>query len=221
MIEKFYKRAKKIKNIFFSDHNQEKKFSFTSLKKNKCIFFHIPRTGGISIANTLFGDNGAGHVTVKLAKEIFAEDYFYFFKFSFVRNPYEKIMSSYFYLKNGGFHQGDKEWVRGNLQEVDGFECFIMDWLEDDKFKERFHFQPQSYFLKNEQGDIDLDFIGRYESIYSDLEVVKKELGILTSLLSLNSSNKPSRFEDYYSKEMKDKVYQLYKEDFVKFDYSR
>lgn len=208
-----------IKSTPFYRKNAKTKFSFASLKENKCIFFHIPRTGGISIANTLFGDNGAGHMTVKVAKDFFADDYYKFYKFSFVRNPYDKLISSYFYLKKGGFHQGDEDWVKGHLSEVTSFENFVLEWLSEDKFTERFHFQPQSYFLKDENGDIDLNFIGRYESIYTDFDVVRKELKIRTSLLRLNSSDKPSSVENHYSKEMKDKIYQLYKEDFLLFDY--
>jgi hypothetical protein len=66
----------------------------------KTIFFHIPKTGGLSIAEALFGNRAAGHIRAEDARLIFgAWGFQRFFKFCIVRNPWDWLVSAYHYLK--------------------------------------------------------------------------------------------------------------------------
>ena len=50
----------------------------------------------------LFGDRGPGHVDVEIAKVVFGERRFQsFFKFCFVRNPWDRLVSAFHYLRHG------------------------------------------------------------------------------------------------------------------------
>ena len=51
------------------------------------------------------------------------------------------------------------------------------------------HFIPQCYFLKNNDGHIDLDFIGRCENLAEDFEALKGLIDIDGSLNHINRSS--------------------------------
>ena len=69
--------------------------------KFKCIFVHIPRTGGTSIEDFFGGEDrwprggkrSCQHITARVAKKIYAEWWDEYFKFSMVRNPYDLAVS--------------------------------------------------------------------------------------------------------------------------------
>lgn len=72
----------------------------------KCIFIHIQRTGGTSIERWLQGEDqwnichNVKHITTKFAKyRQYPEYYDDYFKFTFVRNPYERVLSELFINK--------------------------------------------------------------------------------------------------------------------------
>lgn len=66
----------------------------------KCIFIHIPRTGGTSIEDffgkhvwPMGGKKACQHITARHAKKIYAEWWDDYFKFSMIRNPYDLAVS--------------------------------------------------------------------------------------------------------------------------------
>jgi hypothetical protein len=67
--------------------------------KYKCIFIHIPRCGGTSIEKLIQGKNQwlveekTKHLTSTQAKKIYSNYWDEYFKFSFVRNPYQRVVS--------------------------------------------------------------------------------------------------------------------------------
>jgi len=69
--------------------------------EHKCIFIHIPHTGGTSIEHTLVGENwfridpGTKHLDCKQAKAIYSKYWDSYFKFSVVRNPYDWVVALY------------------------------------------------------------------------------------------------------------------------------
>lgn len=209
---------------YYSFHFHGKKpgnphFSFSPLHYHHCIFFHVPRTGGIAIANALFQHPGAGHFTVNRAKREFGYRYDQFFKFSFVRHPYSKLSSSFYYLKNGGYHENDAQWSADHLAEILDFRTFIMEWLSEEKFEERYHFRPQVFFLEDEEGRLAPNFIGRFENLEKDYQYVQKRIGLGGLLIKKNQSESPKNPMAHYDLEMKKKIQKIYRADFLRFGY--
>ena len=102
------------KNLFnkFSLFNKFKPNSENSILSiflnKKCLFFHIPKTAGVSVSRSLFGDIKWGHRNVKFYKMHYGEKVFNsLYKFCFVRNPYKRLYSAYTFLKQGGINNQD------------------------------------------------------------------------------------------------------------------
>jgi hypothetical protein len=77
----------------------------------------------------------------------------------------------------------------------------------------REHFMPQHEFICDDK-EIIVDELGRFENLRAD---VKRILNI-GNLPHLNSSNK-TPWESYYTDELRDIVYNLYRKDFEVFGY--
>lgn len=76
--------------------------------KYKCIFIHVPKTAGVSVAKSLLGKPTV-HWSALNCRLIFGkEDFNNYFKFSFVRNPFTRLISAYEFLRNGGYGPSDK-----------------------------------------------------------------------------------------------------------------
>ncbi len=71
--------------------------------KTKTIFIHIPKTAGVSLLKAVYGDVSLeGHRSFyfnRIALKIKNEEYF---SFAFVRNPFDRLHSTYLYLRKGG-----------------------------------------------------------------------------------------------------------------------
>ena len=63
----------------------------------KCIFIHIPKTGGTSIENVLSQDKSKGSDHRLLHEYSNCSDFDSYFKFAVVRNTYDRIWSIYRY----------------------------------------------------------------------------------------------------------------------------
>ena len=69
--------------------------------KYKCIFLHIPRTGGSSVEYCIYKKDWENvnletkHITPDMAKKLYPEYWSKYFKFSFVRNPFDWLVSLY------------------------------------------------------------------------------------------------------------------------------
>ena len=93
-------------------------FLFNSLKNinhfKKYIFIHIPKTGGSTIERMFFNRiENSEHLTIDSYK--FYKDYFIF---SFVRNPYLRIISIYTYFFNGGNGNSNEPKITCNLNDL-------------------------------------------------------------------------------------------------------
>ena len=73
------------------------------IEEHKTIFIHIPKNAGTSI-ETLFANNSFRiqpnkHADIYEIKRKFKNSYNNYKKFTIIRNPYDKMVSWYFYLK--------------------------------------------------------------------------------------------------------------------------
>ena len=184
---------------------------FNKFLSTKTIFIHIPKTAGTSLVNAIYNINPEGHKSVLFLKEIFEDDLSSFFKFCFVRNPYDRLFSSYMFLKKGGVNIHDINAYNKYLCCYKDFEDFVLNGLSEELTREIIHFTPQTYFICDNTGSIIVDFIGRFESLEKDVEKLSEMLDIEINLPHLNINEKDCYI---YTDEMKIKVNEVYKQDF-------
>jgi hypothetical protein len=196
-------------------------YSLKGFDELECIFVHIPKAAGISVNIALFGNYGGGHQTVRGYKRIFGPIvYRRYFSFTFVRNPYERLVSAWNFLNHGGFKNNEHNWAKKHLSGFTSFDEFVREWLNEKTIWSINHFKPQYSFVCDINLTPEVDFIGRVETIEKDFDYVCNKLKI-ENKLSLHNPGKSdnSNWHDYYTPDSLAKVYKLYKYDFEIFGY--
>ena len=79
--------------------------------------------------------------------------------------------------------------------------------------------RPQTYWLKSFSGNIELDFIGRFESLNADFRVVTDSLGLPDLQLPHKLEGGSASYLNAYSRETKNIVSEFYKEEIDLFGY--
>lgn len=183
----------------------------------RCIFIHIPKTAGSSIAEALFG-LPSGHVPYFLYKQANPAKFRRYFKFAFVRNPWDRVVSAYAFLRKGGLNELDREWAERNLDGYPDFGSFVRGWLTPENAAGWVHFVPQSHFICDATGEIMIDFVGRYENLAADFRAVAARLG-LEAALPLRNQSERAGFAAYYDPESQEIVRRVYQRDIEVFGY--
>ncbi|WP_263079367.1 sulfotransferase family protein [Endozoicomonas sp. Mp262] len=188
--------------VVFHDYND----------KLECIFVHIPKTAGTSLQKTLFNFTHTGHLRWDEYEAYDKKKFSKYYKFAFVRNPWDRVVSAYEYLKSGGRNESDKAWSEKNLAKYTSFESFINSWLTEENILTWNHFVPQSNFIFDTNDNLKVDFLGRFETLNCDFKILSEKLGGYRSLENINKSKRKA-YKDYYSKTTKDKIAKLYGRD--------
>lgn len=196
------------------------RYGLRPFEQHRCIFVHVPKAAGISVSTSLFGNLGGGHKTIRDYIEIFGPEAIDgFFKFTFVRNPWDRVLSAYAFLADGGKTREDSRWAKRHLAEYSGFDDFVLRGLGRDDIQSWVHFTPQWQFLVDESDEMRMDFIGRYEKLAADFAHVASRLGLHVTLAHLNRS-KTIDFRAHYRPAMVARVAEVYAKDIDLFAYT-
>ena len=216
---KGYTRKKQYKAL--RQEANAKGYSLKPYDDFHCIFVHIPKTAGISVCQALFGCLGGGHLAARTYQVIFGtEHYNQYFKFAFVRNPWDRLLSAYTFLKKGGFNEHDQVWARQHLGKFENFNNFVKDGLTPSNIYQKLHFIPQWEYVVDRSGKVNLDYIGRFETLEKDFELLTTSLGVSASLPKTNTSPRERDYRSYYNDESIELVAKLYSRDIELFGYS-
>lgn len=189
------------------------------------IYKHIPRTAGTSLKEILpdetfvlghdyYGD-GYKHLYYHL------KPYLKRFVLSFVRNPYDRAVSAFFYLNAGGNNPNDEiEKERYIAKYNDDFNAFVKNAFPG--IRTQIHFMPQHHWIcgNNYKDLINLcNYVGKFETIDDDLKELSKIIPLKSIELPERNKSEHSQYEDYYTTETKKIIYNNYIEDFKLFGY--
>ncbi|MEO1987399.1 MAG: sulfotransferase family 2 domain-containing protein [Martelella sp.] len=165
--------------------------------ENRAIFIHLPKTAGTSISRQL-GLPTSRHVPVKLYQVTNPRKFATYFKFAFVRNPYDRLVSSYAFLKQGGMNDDDARFARQKVLPFENFEHFLTEgFARDPETRAWVHFRPQSHFICDASGRNLMDFTGRFERIAQDYAAIAARLGKPGDLPIFNKSARGDYREAY------------------------
>lgn len=204
--------------------------------QHKIIFIHIPKAGGSSVEKAfgLYGANNRGdnapdpdilyglengralqHLTAleiknRISQEVWEE----YFKFSLTRNPFDKLVSEYFWRL--------KKLKKNRLPDI-SFSEFIDQFLwpainnsTNDVLAD--HFKPQTEFVFD-QDRLLVDFVGKLENFSEDFKIVCQKIGIKIKPPHLNKT-KHQDYQKYYDQSTKEMVSRIYQKDLNNFNYS-
>tara|TARA_B100001063_G_scaffold156810_1_gene146250 strand:+ start:1571 stop:2221 length:651 start_codon:yes stop_codon:yes gene_type:complete len=202
-------KLKKIKSYIenMPDHCIEK----------KAIFIHIPKAAGMSIVKSIFNVEYSNHDTWR---EYYRRDRLKFnqyFKFTIVRHPEDRIKSAFGYLKSGGKADIDIYWRNKYLNQYPDLNSFIEMGGLDRYGKIIEHFIPQINFIEDAFGNTMVDFIGKYERLNEDMNIVFKKINIDTKLEYVNVNKSSDSI--ILSDASRAIIREYYKRDFEKLGY--
>lgn len=194
-------------------------FSLAPYDQKKAIFVHITKTAGTSVALTLFGALPY-HYRAWEYRVIFGrKDFDQYFKFAFVRNPWDRLYSAFSFLKGGGWDENDRQWAEKNLGGITDFNDFVLNWLTPDRLYAYIHFWPQSDFICDGKNRAMIDYLAYFETIGDDFDVIAKKIGCEQHLQHTNKSQRQG-YQEVYTEAAKQKVALLYARDIANFGYT-
>jgi hypothetical protein len=198
---------------------------------HKFIFVAIPKTGTHAVRQALrqhMGPNDMeqvglfvqkkfpvpdlarlrhGHLSLEQVRPYLPpEEFTRFFKFAFVRNPFDRFVSYCAFITRveGQFEREPKEVMRHFIANP--------PWRH-------ILFQPQHSFIVGADGALVTDYVGRVEEMQKSYDKICERIGIpATPLEKVNTSRRES-YQDYYDQDLIDGVARLYQKDLELFGY--
>jgi hypothetical protein len=195
------------------------------IHKHKCIFIHINKCGGTSIERFFIDGYDVPkqrtHDDINYYKKKFPKNFKKYFKFTLVRNPWDKLLSQYFYqVKN----TEQREYISRKKQRMaTHFRILEEEYVSFEKFLERpflMGHKQQLKWISGPKGKVLVDHIGRFENIQEEFDFVCDKIGIERGELPHAKNTNHEHYSKYYTDETRELVGELYKDDIEYFGYS-
>lgn len=132
-----------------------------------------------------------------------------YFKFTIVRNPWARAYSWYTNVMRDEI-QKKVYGITGNITFADFLKKYIGQGM----------LRPQTYWLKNFKGEINLDYIGRFENLQHDFKEITKKLNIKDLSLPHKIKGSNDNYHSAYDTELKNIVAEYYSEEIKLFNYT-
>ena len=162
---------------------------------SKSIFIHIPKSAGVSFSVGLYGI-ALGHHTAHEYYINNKNEWNNLFSFTIVRNPLDRFLSAYNFLKNEGINKFDKQFCnRHKLNAVD-INTFINNFISEIRFKifkPYIHFIPQHKFILHKRKNYSLiSKIYKFESLETEYQNIIRDIKLNNPKFNPVKNNLPN-----------------------------
>lgn len=185
-------------------------YSFTFIEENmNLIYFDVPKVASTSIRDGFFKNN----CSLSLIKPQ-KEEKFYL-KFSFVRNPWDRVISNWKMFTQRPMRKLQLEAMTGKS------DYSLVEFINVIENFTNHHWLPQTLFVPK-----NIDFIGRVETFSKDIEKVHNLCRIKYNpqkwKKKKNSTIRNPDYKSYFlgNDELINKVTNLYQKDITRFGYA-
>ncbi len=151
-----------------------------------------------------------------------------YFKFCFVRNPWDRLVSCYvdkIQLKTPAdpeYNNGVRIWLNKSFRcqtgELD-FENFVEKITKISPELGERHFKPQSCYITTKEGNLFVDFIGKFETLQDDFNLLCAKINLSPRRLGHFFLTKRPHYSSFYSESTKKLVEKYYESDIRLFNY--
>lgn len=195
-------------------------------ESHRFIFVHVQKTAGTSLARllepvALQPDGGRlnrmasdlnlrhwrhtwfrKHAPLRRARQRLPEAFYRdSFKFAFVRNPWDRLVSWYSYIQSRPeHHRHDK------VGRMSGFDAFVHDFTASER-------RSQWWMLDDGSGQPGVDYVGRYETLADDVAEVCRRLELPVQGLPHDNQSQRRDYRSYYSDASAERVLQCWRQE--------
>jgi hypothetical protein len=132
-----------------------------------------------------------------------------YFRFTIVRNPWARAFSWYKNVMRDEIHQRRL----GITNEISLTE-FLLQYSGKGLLK------PQTDYIKNYKGEIPLDYIGRFENLKEDFEIICNHMNIPVKTLPHKTKGSGDNYCEFYDEVSENIIADIYKEEIRMFGYT-
>lgn len=178
----------------------------------KRLHIHIPKTAGTSLRAAIMPN--AHETRHEVATAFPVESWEDYFTFTFVRNPYDRMVSAYAYHVKGRY-RGVLNRSIPNLRNLT-FREYLGTFVRRQQLT---IFLPMVTYMTHERSSKPVDFVGRFECVHEDY-------ARLSALLKTDApiphqlSSHHDHYSTFYDEEARQIIEQVYGADLEEFDYS-
>lgn len=188
--------------------------SWTIDGKRLCLT-HVPKTGGLAIRQA-FGLGRLGHQPIIRKRD-------WLFTFALVRNPWDRIVSAYHFIRSGGVGRHDPELCRRHLDDGKlSFGDFVrlLESAPVDIMATMIHARPMSFYLCDQAGNVLADYVGRFENLQQTCDYICGRVGVPKVDIPVLNASKHKPYQEYYDSDLIDIVGHIYEQDVRTFKYT-
>ncbi|MEM7020636.1 MAG: sulfotransferase family 2 domain-containing protein, partial [Pseudomonadota bacterium] len=166
-------------------------------------------TREVSLPIPALAQIGHGHISYQqLSNHITNHTVHDYFKFAFVRNPYDRFVSVCSFL------------TRNEPIPPAQTNAFMKSALTRPRFRGRILVRPQAEMLCDNAGSLAMNYIGQYEQLQTDFDQISQQTGMMGGSLTVTNVSKHDSYTAYYDQELLNMVNDFYLEDFEKLQYT-
>lgn len=186
------------------------------------IFIHIPKNGGTSINQALYG-RFMGHFSISEVELLHRRMTVKLPKIALSRNPWARLYSAYLFARRNSEEIKEPKIYNPNFFQNDifsTFDKFVNEWLVYQNIRSLdLIFRPQIDFISRNDGSIGVDYVGRLEEPLNYTKWIEETLRHSINVSHLNKTGSALSYRKVYNKQLIETISQIYAEDLRVFNY--